>query len=79
MKHLKTKYMHADILDYSGTVAGTVLLFMFMKNASIVMNFDADISHLFTHSRLAVAILNLPHDIWVTGLFLQMRGPMDRH
>ena len=63
--------------DCSGTIAGTLLLFTFTKKASIVVNFDIDILHLFTH--LARAILNLPHNIQVTGLFLQMRAPMDRH
>ena len=39
--------------DCSGTVAGTLLLFTFTKKASIVMNFDVDISHhLFAYSRL---------------------------
>ena len=67
-------------LDYSGTIAGTLLLFMFTKKASIVVNFDVDIScHLFARSRLIGAILNSPHDIRVTELFLQMRAPMDRH
>ena len=61
-------------LDCLGTIAGTLLLFMFTNKASIVVNFDVDILHLFTH--LADAILNSPHDIWVTGLFLQMRAPM---
>ena len=59
--------------DCSATIAGTLLLFAFTKKASIVVNFDVGISHLFT--RLAGAILNSPHDIWVTGLFLQMRAP----
>ena len=45
-------------------------LFTFTKKASIVVNSDVDISHLFT--RLAGAILNLPHDIRDTGLFLQI-------
>ena len=58
-------------------MVGTLLLFMFTKKASIVVNFDIDISHLFIC--LAGAILNLPHDIRVTGLYLQMRVPMDRH
>ena len=34
--------------DCSGTIAGTQLLFTFTKKASIVVNFDVDISHLFT-------------------------------
>ena len=63
--------------DCSGTITGTLLLFTFTVKASIVVNFDVDISHLFT--RLAGVIFNLPHDIRVTGLFLQMRAPMDRH
>ena len=63
--------------DCSWTISGKLLLFMFTKKASIVVNFDVDISHLFT--RLAGAILNLPHDIQVMGLFLQMRAPTDRH
>ena len=46
---------------------------MFMKKALIVVNFDVAISHLFT--RLAGTNLNLPHDFWVMGLFLQMRAP----
>ena len=63
--------------DCSGTIAGMLLLFTFMKKASIVVNFDVDISHLFT--RLTGAILNSPYDIRVTLLFLQMRAPMGRH
>ena len=63
--------------DCSGTNAGTLLLFTFMKKASIVVNLDVDILHLF--SRLAGAILNSPYDIRVTGLFLQMKALIDRH
>ena len=63
--------------DCSGTIVGTLLLFTFTKKASIVVNFYVDISHLFI--RLAGSILNSPHDIWVKGLFLQMRAPMDRY
>ena len=66
--------------DCSGTIAGTLLLFTFKKMASIVVNFDVDIScHLFTHSRFACAILISPHYIRSRGLFLQMRVPVDRH
>ena len=57
--------------DCPGTITGTLLLFTFTKKASIVVNFDVDISHLLTHSRLAGAILNSPHDIRATGPFLQ--------
>ena len=39
--------------DCSGTIAGTLLLFTFTKKAWIVVNFDVDISHIFT--RLAGA------------------------
>ena len=42
----------------------------------IVVNFDSDISRLFTHIRLAGAILNLHYNIRATGLFLQVRVPM---
>ena len=63
--------------DCSWTISGTLLLFTFTKKASIVVNIDVDIQHLFT--RLAGAILNSLHGIRVTGLFLQMRTPMDRH
>ena len=49
------------------------------EKGSIVVNFDVDISHLFTYSRLAGPILNLTHDNQVAGLFLQMRAPMERH
>ena len=63
--------------DCSWTIAGKLLLFTFTKKAAIVMNCDVDISHFFT--RMAGAILNSPHDIWVTGLFLQMRALIDRH
>ena len=63
--------------DCSGTITGALRLFTFTKKASIVVKFDVDISHLF--SGLAGVILNLPHDIRVMGLFLQMRAPMDRH
>ena len=63
--------------DCSWTITGMLLLFTFTKKASIVVNFDVDIPHLFT--RLAGAILNSLHGIRVTGLFLQMRTPMDRH
>ena len=66
--------------DYSWTITGTLLFFTFTKKASIVVKFYVDMSHnddLFT--RLAGAILNSLHDIRVTGLFLQMRAPMDRH
>ena len=52
--------------DYSGTISGTLLLFMFTKKTSIVVNFDVDISYLFIHSRLAGAILNSPH-IWIVS------------
>ena len=61
--------------DCAGTIAGTLLLFTFTKKASIVVNTDVGISHLF--NCFAGAIWNLPHDIRVTGLFLQMRA--DRH
>ena len=50
---------------------------MFTKKASIVVNFD--ISQLFTHSRLAGAILNSSHDIQVIGLFPQIRASTDKH
>ena len=61
----------------SGTIAGTLLLFKFMKKASIVVNFDIDIIASF-HS-LGGCHFELNRDIRVTGLFLQMRAPMDRH
>ena len=63
--------------DCSWSIAENLLLFTFTKKALIVVNFDINISHLFT--RMAGAILNSPHDIRVTGLFFQMRAPMDRH
>ena len=44
--------------DCSGTIAGSLLSFTFSKKASIVVNCDVDMSHLFT--RLAGAILNSP-------------------
>ena len=37
----------------SRTFARTLLLFVFQKKAVIVVNFDVDISHVITHSRLA--------------------------
>ena len=63
--------------DCSGTTAEMLLLFTFTKKTSIAVNFDVDISHLFIC--LAGAISNSPIDIRVTGLFLQMTAPMDRH
>ena len=83
-RHINIRDLHQGInvtkdadSDCSRTITGMLLLFTFTKKASTVVNFDVDISHLFT--RLAGAILNSPHDIWVTGLFLQMRAPLDRH
>ena len=64
-------------LDCSRTIAGTLLLLKFTKKASIVVNFDVDIIAYF-HS-LGGCHFELNHDIRVTGLFLLMRVPMDRH
>ena len=64
--------------DCSRTIAETLLLFTFTKKALIFVNFDVDVSHLFTHSRLAGAILNSLYDIRVTGLFLEMRAQMEK-
>ena len=50
-------------LDCPGKVVGMLLLFA--KKALIVVNFD--ISHHFTCSHLAIAILNSLHDIHGAG------------
>ena len=47
--------------DCSGTITGTLLLFMLTNKASIVMNFDVDISHLF--SCLVAGLFDLNHDL----------------
>ena len=52
-------------LDCSGIDAGTLLLFAFVKNASIVVNFD--ILNLFTRSCLADAFLNSSHNIRIVS------------
>ena len=66
---LLTSGRHINIMDLhqrnkgccSGTIIGTLLLFMFTKKASTVVNFDVDIIAFFTH--LASVIFNSPQDI----------------
>ena len=48
------------------------------RNAAFIHDYEKDLIDCreLSYWRLAGAILNSPHDIWVTGLFLQMRAPM---